>query len=55
MLAEAQVDYRYDANTDIFLRVAYSTFIDDAQEDWFETIGVESDNTWAGLGVRWSY
>lgn len=55
VLAEAQVDYRYDANTDIFLRVAYSTFIDDAQEDWFETIGVESDNTWAGLGVRWSY
>lgn len=55
LLGEFQVDYEYDEATDLYVRLGGSTIIDGEQEDWFETIEVESDNAWILLGVRWSY
>lgn len=55
LLTDVQADYQFDKDTQIFLKVQNTQILDSTQEDWFDTIGVDSDNTWAGLGVRWSY
>jgi len=47
--------YDYDENTTAHVTVGASTIVDDTISEWFDAIGIESDNVWLSAGVSWSY
>ncbi len=49
------VAYAFDAKTTIGVHADASTIVDSGLEGWFDVIGVPTNNTWAGLFVRWEY
>lgn len=52
---EATLGYKYDDHTRLHATLAGSTIIDSDLQDWFDVIGIDSDNVWLALGVSWSY
>ncbi len=53
--AKATLAYFYDPQTTIRAFLAGSTIVDGTLRDWFDLIGVEKNNLWAGVGVTWSF
>lgn len=53
--ASATVFYDYDPHTRIGASLTGSTIVDSDLRDWFELIGIESDNLWIGVFVVWTY
>ncbi len=51
----ATVDHDLDPHTSVTGFVAYSTVVDSDFRDWFDLIGIDTDQLYAGVGVRWSY
>lgn len=47
--------YAFDAHTTLQLLIAGSTIVDKDIRDWFDVIGIDKNNLWAGLGVEWSF
>lgn len=58
-LADAQmgatVQYAANETTMIGVTVQGSTIVDDDIADWFDVLGIDSNNVWAGAFVQWSY
>ncbi len=52
---KAATNYLYDAHTTLEASLNYATILDDDLSDWFDQIGIESDNFWITLGARWGY
>ncbi len=49
------VFYLFDAATEFRFTVATSTIVDSGLDEWFDLIGIESDNIWASIGILWTY
>lgn len=47
--------YVYDEHTNLNLTLAGSTMIDGTLQDWFDVLGIDSDNLWLSVGGTWSY
>ncbi len=47
--------YEYDEHTTFQLLLAASTMIDDGIKDWFDVIGIDSNQFWVALGASWSF
>lgn len=58
-LADLQVGvkvlYAYDAHTTIGASLNGSTILDSGISDWFDLIGIDSDNYWVSVFVDWSF
>ena len=52
--ASAALFWQYDPVTTLHVKVSASTIIDSELQDWFDVIGIESDNIWAAIGIGWS-
>jgi hypothetical protein len=52
---DAVVEYAYDARTTIGAGLHASTMIDSGLRDWFDLIGIESENLWFGAFVAWRF
>ena len=53
--ASLQLAYALSDRTTLRALVAGSTIVDSTLSDWFDLIGIDSDNLWAGLGATWSF
>ncbi len=51
----ADASYPLDEFTQVTAGLAYSTVVDSNLEEWFDFIGVESNNFWGAVGLRWSF
>lgn len=51
----AAVSYFFDESTTVYLGVGASTIIDSEIRDWFDIVGIDSDNFWVNLGVSWTF
>ena len=49
------LNYFYDDHTTLLTSLNFATIVDDELSDWFDAIGIESDNFWITLGVVWGY
>jgi len=49
------ISYFLDRHTTIRSSLVFSTIIDSDLQEWFDLIGVDSDNIWFTLGATWSY
>jgi|SRR5688572_21583024 len=52
--AAASLFYQFDEFTTLHLELHGSTILDSELQDWFDVIGIESDNLWAAVGIAWS-
>lgn len=53
--ATGAVSYQFDRHATLRASVNGSSILDDDIQDWFDQIGVDSDNFWASIGVTWAY
>jgi hypothetical protein len=53
--AEVELSYFLDDRTTLRGLLGASTILDSDIQDWFELVGIESDNVWLGIGVTWSF
>lgn len=51
----ARGEYKLDAHTSATGFIAYSRVMDSTFRDWFDVIGIDADQLYLGLGVRWAY
>ncbi|MEM7517194.1 MAG: hypothetical protein AAF368_09760 [Planctomycetota bacterium] len=49
------LSYFLDRHTTLRSTLNFSTVVDSDLDDWFDLIGVDSDNLWLTLGATWSY
>jgi hypothetical protein len=52
--ASAALFYQFDEFTVLHAEINATTIVDSELQDWFDVIGIESDNVWAALGIAWS-
>ncbi len=52
--ASAAVFYQIDPVTTAHVKVSASTIVDSELQDWFDVIGIDSENIWAAIGIGWS-
>lgn len=52
---EARLSYFLDARTTLRALLAAGTIVDSDLSDWFDVIGIDSQNVWGGLGVTWTF
>lgn len=52
---EIKAFYAWNDSTTLMAGVAGSTILDKDIEDWFDVIGIDSDNVWGFIGVLWSF
>jgi hypothetical protein len=52
--ALATLDYAFDARTTIGGTVNASTIVDSGLRDWFDLIGIDSENYWISVFVSWT-
>lgn len=55
VLGRLAIEYALDPHATLGLHVSASSIIDSGIETWFDQIGIPTNNTWAGLFVRWAY
>jgi hypothetical protein len=53
--ASVELAWSLSETTSLRALVAGSTIVDSSLQDWFDLIGIETDNVWAGLGATWSF
>ncbi len=51
----AGLSYFLDDRTTLRALLAASTMVDSDLSDWFDVIGIDPENVWAGLGVTWTF
>lgn len=49
------MDYKLQGGTTLTAFAAYSTIVDSDLSDWFDFIGIDPDQLFGGLGVRWTF
>ena len=49
------MDYSLQGGTTLTAFAAYSTIVDSDLSDWFDFIGIDPDQFFGGLGVRWTF
>ena len=52
---EAVVQWQYDARTALRAGIHGSMIVDDVLDDWFTTIGIDSDPIWFTIGGAWAF
>ncbi|MGE3164522.1 MAG: hypothetical protein AB7O52_06435 [Planctomycetota bacterium] len=52
---ELKVFYAWNDTTTFMAGIAGATILDDELRDWFDLLGIESDNLWGFIGVLWTF
>jgi hypothetical protein len=52
---DAVIEYAYDVRTTIGAGLHASTIVDSGLRDWFDLIGIESENLWVGAFMAWRF
>lgn len=53
--ASGALFFLWDESTEVRFSMATSTIVDSGLDEWFDLVGIDSDNIWFSLGILWSY